>query len=81
LRPFSVISAVSLVALPVLLLLLEARPDGTGNLRWEYASRRLGIWSTSLRLDDREVSFSPVVRMADEVQDDWTFYFLPREFD
>jgi hypothetical protein len=66
---------------PVLLLLLEARPDEAGNLRWKYASRRLGIWSTSLRLDGQEASYSPIVRMSDEVQKDWTFYFLPRDFD
>lgn len=66
---------------PVLLLLLEARADEAGNPRWEYASRRLTIWSTSLRLDGHEVSYSPIVRMADEVQKDWTFFFLPRDFE
>jgi hypothetical protein len=66
---------------PILLLLLEARLDPDGNLRWEYASRRLGMWSATLKLDGEKVSFVPVVRMSDQIQDDWTFYFMPRDFD
>lgn len=66
---------------PILLLLIEARRAPDGKLRWEYASRRLGIWSATLKLDGEKVSFAPVVAMTDQVQDDWTFYFMPREFD
>ncbi len=66
---------------PILLLLIEARRDEDGKLRWEYASRRLGMWSATLRLDGAQVSYVPVVRMSDAIQDDWTFYFIPRDFD
>ena len=66
---------------PILLLLIESRRAPDGKLRWEYASRRLGIWSATLKLDGEKVSFAPVVRMSDQIQDDWTFYFMPRDFD
>lgn len=66
---------------PILLLLIEARRAPDGKLRWEYASRRLGMWSATLKLDGEKVSFAPVVAMTDPIQDDWTFYFIPRDFD
>lgn len=66
---------------PILLLLIEARQGPDGKLGWHYASRRLGMWSATLKLDGEKVSFSPVVAMSDQIQDDWTFYFMARDFD
>lgn len=37
--------------------------------------------SATLKLDGEKVSFVPAVRMSDRIQDDWTFYFMPRDFD
>lgn len=66
---------------PVFLLLLEAKSDGDGKLRWEYAARRLTIWSARLLLDEKEVFSLPIVQINDQVHDDWTFYMLPRDFE
>ncbi len=65
---------------PVFLLLIEVRNDGDGKLRWEYASRRMTIWSAILRMDDVQVSSLPLVDIEDQVHDDWTFYLLERNF-
>jgi hypothetical protein len=66
---------------PIFLLLVEARPDRDGKLRWEYAFRRLTIWSARLRLDQTEVANLPLVEVDDQIHDDWTFYFLDRDFE
>jgi len=67
---------------PGLLLILEARPDGKGKLRWEYAIVRLGMGQVLLRLDDKEVwRSSAVTSNRDQVHDNWTFYFIPRKFE
>lgn len=65
---------------PDLLLLIEARADADGKLRWEYAHARMTSNSVRVRLDDVEVwseSFAPV---NNAVFENWTFYFLPRTF-
>jgi len=66
---------------PIFLLLLEARPDRDAKLRWEFAFRRLTIWSARLRLDKTEVANLPLVEVDDQIHDDWTFYFLDRAFE
>lgn len=63
---------------PDLLLLIEARADGDGNLRWEYAHARMTSAALRLSLDDSEIWTESGVR--DGVFDNWTYYFLPREF-
>jgi hypothetical protein len=65
---------------PDLLLLIEARRDDRGTLRWEYAHARMTSASVRVRLDDAEVWAEPVVDTRNAVFDNWTFYFLPRDF-
>jgi hypothetical protein len=65
---------------PGFLLILEARPIGAGKWRWEYGSVRLGTGQVLLRLDDVEVwRQGPAGR--DRIFDNWTYYFMPREFE
>ena len=67
---------------PGILLLLEVRPDEEGKLRWEYAGARLGMGQMLLRLDDAEIWRSDAVtNVRDQVHDNWTFYFTPRDFE
>ncbi|HLJ10484.1 MAG TPA: hypothetical protein VKU82_04810 [Planctomycetaceae bacterium] len=63
---------------PDLLLLIEARPDGTGGLRWEYAHARMTSASLIVRLDDAEIWSEMGVSSRDF--DNWTFHFLRRDF-
>lgn len=65
---------------PDLLLVIEARRQDTGTLRWEYAHARMTSASVRVRLDDAEVWSEPSVPVNNPVFDTWTFYFLPREF-
>jgi hypothetical protein len=64
---------------PDLLLLIEARRDGDGKWRWEYALARMTIASLRVHLDEAEVwseEFSPP---GNPVLGNWTFFFLPRD--
>ena len=63
---------------PDLLLLIEARRDGDGRLRWEYAYARMTANGVRLRLDDAEIWTEKAVATA--AFDNWIFYFLPRDF-
>jgi len=64
---------------PGFLLILEARPVGDGKSRWEYANFRLGTGQVLLRLDDVEVwRQEPAKGM---IFDNWTYYFLRRDFE
>jgi len=63
---------------PDLLLLIEARPDGDGKLRWEYAHARMTSNSLRVRLDDAEIWAEEDLPNRDF--DNWTYYFLRREF-
>ncbi len=63
---------------PDLLLLIEARPDGDGKLRWEYAHARMTSASVRMRLDDAEIWAEEGV--SDAAFENWIFYFLPRDF-
>jgi len=63
---------------PDLLLLIEARRDGEGKLRWEYAHARMTSASVRMRLDETEIWSEKSVSSADF--DNWLFYFLRRDF-
>lgn len=63
---------------PDLLLLIEARPDSNGKLRWEYAYARMTSNSVRVRLDDTEVWAEKSVASGEF--ENWTFFFLRREF-
>ena len=63
---------------PDLLLLIEARPDSDGKLRWEYAHARMTSNSVRVRLDDTEVWAEESVAAA--AFENWTYYFLHRDF-
>jgi hypothetical protein len=63
---------------PDLLLLVEARSDGDGNLRWEYACARMTSAALRISLDDSEIWTETGVRAGAFAN--WTFYFLPRDF-
>ena len=67
---------------PDLLLLIEARPEGSGDgkLQWQYAHARMTSNSLIVRLDDAEVWSEAAVSVQNAVFDNWTFYFLTREF-
>jgi hypothetical protein len=66
---------------PDLLLLIEARPDGDGALRWEYAHARMTSASLVMRLDDAEVWSEPVVSLRNPMYDNWAVLFLDRELE
>jgi len=66
---------------PGFLLILEARPDGDGKWRWEYGGVRLGDSAVLLRLDDAEVWRQRAVEVTDQIHDNWTFYFMRRDFE
>jgi hypothetical protein len=63
---------------PDLLLLIEARPDGDGKLRWEYAHARMTSNSVRVRLDDTEVWAEESTPSG--AFENWIYFFLPREF-
>ncbi|HEY2250757.1 MAG TPA: hypothetical protein VGH74_06835 [Planctomycetaceae bacterium] len=63
---------------PDLLLLIEARHDGDGKLRWEYAHARMTSNSVRVRLDDADVWTEEGVSSA--AFENWIFYFLRRDF-
>jgi hypothetical protein len=65
---------------PDLLLLLEARPDEGGKLRWEYAYARITANSLIMRLDDQEIWSEVGVPSSAAGYDTWTYYFLRRGF-
>jgi hypothetical protein len=65
---------------PDLLLVIEARPDGAGKFRWEFAHVRMTSNAVVMRLDGDEVWSEPNVPVNNPVFDNWTFYFLPRDF-
>ena len=66
---------------PDLLLLIEARRDGEGKWRWEYAHARMTSASLRVRLNDDEVWAEGFAPMSNPVFDNWTFYFLGRDFE
>ncbi|MGE5191800.1 MAG: hypothetical protein ACM3U2_04815 [Deltaproteobacteria bacterium] len=63
---------------PDLLLLIEARGDSDGKLRWEYAYARMTANGVRLRLDDAEIWAEKAVAAA--AFENWIYYFLQREF-
>ena len=63
---------------PSLLLLIEARPDKQGKLRWEYATSRMTSGPVRFRMDDKEIWSESGV--ANAAFDNWTYYFLAPEF-
>jgi hypothetical protein len=63
---------------PDLLLLIEARKDGDGKLRWEYAHARMTSNSVRVRLDNEEIWAEDSVSSA--AFENWIFYFLRRDF-
>jgi hypothetical protein len=63
------------------LLLIEARHDPDGELRWEYAAVHMSTSGMSLNFDDMTVCQRPGVANSDNVQDNWTFYFMLRGLD
>ena len=65
---------------PDLLLLIEARPDGDGKLRWEHAHGRITANSLVLRLDDQDIWSEVSVPTDPAGYDTWTYYFLRRDF-
>jgi hypothetical protein len=65
---------------PDLLLLIEARRDGEGPWRWEYATARMTSASVRIRLDDDEIRAEGFAPIQNAVFDNWTFYFLSRDF-
>lgn len=65
---------------PDLLLLIEARADGAGKLRWEYACARMTSASLVVRLDDAEVWSEGSVPANNTAPGTWIYYFLSRSF-
>ena len=63
---------------PSPLLLIEARPDKQGKLRWEYATPRMTSGPVRFRMDDKEIWSESGV--ANATFDNWTYYFLAPEF-
>ncbi len=63
---------------PDLLLLIEARRDGAGAWRWEYAHARMTSASLRVRLDDDEVWAEG--NATPGALDNWIYYFLARDF-
>jgi hypothetical protein len=63
---------------PDLLLLIEARRDGDGKLRWEYAHARMTSNSLRVRLDNTEIWAEE--DLPNRAFDTWTYFFLAREF-
>jgi hypothetical protein len=61
------------------LLLIEARPDGDGKLRWEYALARMTIASLKVKLDETDVWSEEFSDPSNPVLANWTFFFLPRD--
>jgi hypothetical protein len=65
---------------PDLLLLVEVRSDGEGQERWDYAHARMTSSSVRVRLDDTEIWSEGFAPLDNPAFDNWTFYFLRREF-
>jgi hypothetical protein len=63
---------------PDVLLLLDARPDSDGNLRWHYGIARLTSAGHQVKLGDTVVWDDPSVPTNNPVFETWTFYFLRR---
>jgi hypothetical protein len=63
---------------PDALLLIEARPYDENELRWEYAHARLTTNGVTLKCDDEVVWEDPPVPNNENVQANWTFYFMSR---
>jgi hypothetical protein len=63
---------------PDVLLLLDARPDADGRLRWHYGIARLTSVGHQVKLDDMVVWDDPSVPTNNPVFETWTFYFLRR---
>ena len=66
---------------PDVLLLIEAREHTSEELRWEYAIARMTTAGVILKLDDEDVWDVPGVANRDNVQPNWTFYFMSRQLD
>src|SRR5262249_41849480 len=65
---------------PDLLLLVEVRRGADGKERWEYAHARMTSASVRVRLDDAAIWSEGFAPLSNAVFDNWTFYFLGREF-
>ncbi|MBI3861395.1 MAG: hypothetical protein HY290_05825 [Planctomycetia bacterium] len=65
---------------PDLLLLIEARRDAEGKLRWEYAHARMTSASIRVRLDDVEVWSQPNMSPSSPGFENWLYYFMDRDF-
>jgi hypothetical protein len=63
---------------PDVLLLMDARPDAEGNLRWHYGIARLTSAGHQVKLGEVVVWDDPSVPTNNPVFETWTFYFLRR---
>lgn len=66
---------------PDSLLLIESREDEDGSHQWEFAAVQMTTSAVTLALDDETVWERPAVANSDNVQPNWTFYFLSRQLD
>ena len=66
---------------PDLLLLIEARRDGEGKLRWEYAWARMTAEPLVVRLDKAEVWSESSSGANNIAPGNWIYFFLPRSFE
>ena len=66
---------------PDVLLLIEAREDAEGELHWEYAGAQMTTSGVTLQLNDEIVWERPGVANNNNVQENWTFYFLRRRLE
>jgi hypothetical protein len=63
---------------PDVLLLIEARNDDSGKLRWHYAHARRTDASVRLHLANVQVCSQPAVNNG--TFETWAYYFLRRDF-
>lgn len=66
---------------PDLLVLIEARRDGEGKLRWEYACARMTAEPLIVRLDKAEVWSESSSGANNIAPGNWIYFFLPRGFE
>ena len=66
---------------PDLLLMIEARRDGEGKLRWEYACARMTAEPLVVRLDKAEVWSESNSGPNNIAPGNWIYFFLPRSFE
>lgn len=63
---------------PDLLLVLELRPDDSGNLTWQFAAARMTTGGLTLRQNEDPVWSAEFVRPIPQPWESWTFHFVPR---